>query len=232
MGRTTVVVHTTETAPSVRDPITGTIEAYISDQCPECAHGDLDLTGGRDGRWEITWEFVPCRAASPIEFLFENFNNYYWKIQPRGMASPTVKLTVDGRDATSTNDNHWEANLNGKTEATVVVTTLLGEFITSRVRAAARGVIRGGMIRSTGTNNPPPAPVPVDSEGDDNENDNGAPGSANPSAQFVRPTLTTRGSNWMVLSVGGQCRYCILNTSRCASAADSSRANAGFISRQ
>lgn len=63
--------------------------------------------------------------------------------------------------------------------------------------------------------------------------DNTAPtDSANPCAHFVRPELTHRGYNWMVRSVGGQCRYCIVNTSRCASAAGSARANAAFMSRQ
>jgi len=131
-------------------PIEGVIEGYISDKCPECAEGDLDLTGGKDGRWEIEWEFVECKPAKYIEFLFEDFNNYYWKIQPRGMASPAIKLTVDGKDAKFTDDNHWEVSMDDKTEAKVVVTTLLGQVIESNVKAAKGVAIRGGMITSSG----------------------------------------------------------------------------------
>lgn len=131
------------------DPITGVIEGYISDRCPECKHGDLDLTGGKDGRWDIEWEFVPCTPSKYIEFLFEDYNNFYWKFQPRGMASPAKKCTVDGKEAKFTQDNHWEISMDDKTEAKVVVTTVMGDVIQSYVKAAKGVAVKGGMIKKS-----------------------------------------------------------------------------------
>jgi len=34
--------------------------ATIDNLCPECKDGDVDLGLYGDGRWAITWEFVPC----------------------------------------------------------------------------------------------------------------------------------------------------------------------------
>lgn len=41
-------------------PITKSIFATIDNECPECHFGDIDIGLPGDGRWEITWDFVPC----------------------------------------------------------------------------------------------------------------------------------------------------------------------------
>ena len=50
-------------------------------RCPECAFGDLDFALSGDGRWDITWRFVPCEDSSDQTFLFEGSNEFYWKVR-------------------------------------------------------------------------------------------------------------------------------------------------------
>lgn len=89
------------------DPITGTFTAFVSDQCPECAEGDLDLAESGDGRWDISWKAVPCETGT-ISFYFEGSNNFYLKMQPRNMASPATTVKVNGAEGTRTQDNFFE----------------------------------------------------------------------------------------------------------------------------
>lgn len=44
-------------------PILGPIYATIDNECPECKKGDVDLGLGGDGRWRISWDYVPCDEA-------------------------------------------------------------------------------------------------------------------------------------------------------------------------
>lgn len=41
-------------------PIYGPIYATIDNLCPECKDGDVDLGLAGDGRFRITWDFIPC----------------------------------------------------------------------------------------------------------------------------------------------------------------------------
>lgn len=42
--------------------------------------GDLDFASDGDGRWDISWRFVPCEASTDQTFLFEGSHEYYWKV--------------------------------------------------------------------------------------------------------------------------------------------------------
>lgn len=42
--------------------------------------GDLDFAADGDGRWDISWHFVPCEGSSDQTFLFEGSNEFYWKV--------------------------------------------------------------------------------------------------------------------------------------------------------
>ncbi|RHY50305.1 hypothetical protein DYB30_000622 [Aphanomyces astaci] len=84
----------------------------ITDQCPECKTGDLDLsiqsfkalTGHDPARYKIDWQFVEC----PVEFVKgslefdvkEGSNAFWWALQPRNFAQPirSVELKAQGRD--------------------------------------------------------------------------------------------------------------------------------------
>lgn len=65
--------------------------------CPECSSGDLDFAADGDGRWDISWHFVPCDGGDDITYIFEGSNEFYWKIQPRGgkVSVYILKYTLD-----------------------------------------------------------------------------------------------------------------------------------------
>lgn len=107
----------------------------MSDKCPECADSDLDFSESGDGRWDIEWNFVECPGAGDPSFVFEGSNNFYWKIQPRGTATPVETLTVNGVKAAKTNDNFFEIQEGGPFEGpqTVETWTIGGDYFSSDV---------------------------------------------------------------------------------------------------
>lgn len=65
----------------------GEVTVRIVDQCPGCAHGDIDLSPEAfeklaplpEGRIDITWQFVPCDVNnSPIVYHFKEGSNQWW----------------------------------------------------------------------------------------------------------------------------------------------------------
>ncbi|CAM9699042.1 unnamed protein product [Ectocarpus sp. 13 AM-2016] len=89
------------------DPVEGAFKAYVTDRCPECLFGDLDFAADGDGRWDISWHFVPCEGSADQTFLFEGSNEFYWKIQPRGGRSPVERLWINGDEAERSEDNFF-----------------------------------------------------------------------------------------------------------------------------
>ena len=91
-----------------RDPVPSTFKAYVTDKCPECAWGDLDFSMSGDGRWDIERKFVECSAGDgQPTFMFEGSNPWYWKLQPRGTATPVTELYVNRKYAERTDDNFF-----------------------------------------------------------------------------------------------------------------------------
>lgn len=113
----------------------GTFKAYVSDKCPECASGSLDFALTGDGRWDIEWSFVPCPGSDVPTFMFEGSNLFYWKIQPRGTASPVEELTVNGLPGMRTDDNFFVIEDGGPFEGPqeVTTTTIDGVTVTTMV---------------------------------------------------------------------------------------------------
>lgn len=79
----------------------GTITVRVVDQCPECKHGDLDLSPQAfqmlsplaAGRIPITWHQVACNVTGPIAYHFKDGANAYWTaIQIRNHRYPIAKL--------------------------------------------------------------------------------------------------------------------------------------------
>lgn len=64
----------------------GEVTVRIVDLCPECKHGDIDLSPEAfeqlaplvDGRIAISWQFVPCNVTSPIVYHFKEGSNQWW----------------------------------------------------------------------------------------------------------------------------------------------------------
>ncbi|CAN0218075.1 unnamed protein product [Scytosiphon promiscuus] len=115
------------------NPIPSTFKGYMTDKCPECSWGDLDFSVSGDGRWDIEWEFIAC-PGEDIAFKFEGSNQWYWKLQPQGTKRPVKSLTINGKAASRTDDNHFV--LEGGPwygSQTVVTTTVAGVTQTSQV---------------------------------------------------------------------------------------------------
>jgi expansin (peptidoglycan-binding protein) len=79
----------------------GTVTVRVVDQCPECLHGDLDLSPQAfavlsplsAGRIPITWHEVACDVTGPIDYHFKDGANAYWTaIQIRNHRYPIAKL--------------------------------------------------------------------------------------------------------------------------------------------
>ena len=75
----------------------------VVDQCPGCAHGDLDLSEQAfaalaplpQGRIPITWHEVPCPVTTPISYRFKEGSNAFWTaIQIRDHRYAITKLEV------------------------------------------------------------------------------------------------------------------------------------------
>lgn len=116
------------------NPVTGSFKAFVSDQCPECAYGDLDFSQSGDGRWDITWNFVPCPGGDDeASFLFEGSNDFYWKIQPRGTKTPVQSLSVNGAAGSRTDDNFFVVRGDLAGEQSVTTTTIIGATATQDV---------------------------------------------------------------------------------------------------
>jgi len=79
----------------------GSVTVRVVDQCPECRHGDLDLSPQAfqrlsplaAGRIPITWHEVACDVSGPIAYHFKDGANAYWTaIQLRNHRYPIAKL--------------------------------------------------------------------------------------------------------------------------------------------
>ncbi len=66
----------------------GSVSVMVVDQCPECAHGDLDLSPTAfnqiaeqsAGRVTITWNFVSCSNSGPITYRYKDGVNQ-WHVE-------------------------------------------------------------------------------------------------------------------------------------------------------
>jgi expansin len=127
------------------NPIKGKFRAFVADKCPECKLGDIDLAKSGDGRWQVSWKFVPCPGGGSISYKFEGSNSYYIKVQPRGTSTPPTKVVVHGIAATFTDDNFWIVQSTGgpfPDIVKIVVTTANGEVHRDSVRGKS-GVVHG-----------------------------------------------------------------------------------------
>lgn len=79
----------------------GTVTVRVVDLCPECKHGDLDLSPQAfaqlsplsAGRIPITWHEVACPVNGPIQYHFKDGANPNWfALQIRNHRYPIAKL--------------------------------------------------------------------------------------------------------------------------------------------
>lgn len=86
----------------------GSVVVRIVDQCPGCAHGDLDLSEEAfamisplsAGRVAITWHEVACDVSGPIAYHFKDGANEYWTaVQIRNHRYPIASVEAKVGDA-------------------------------------------------------------------------------------------------------------------------------------
>ncbi|MCG8700241.1 MAG: Ig-like domain-containing protein [Bacteroidales bacterium] len=79
----------------------GTLMISIEDRCPECKHGDIDLSEDAfpyiddkiHGRVPISWKIVPCPVQGPIKLYFKEGSSQWWTaVQVRNHKYPVAKL--------------------------------------------------------------------------------------------------------------------------------------------
>eukprot|EP00761_Pharyngomonas_kirbyi_P001371 gb/GECH01001375.1/.p1 GENE.gb/GECH01001375.1/~~gb/GECH01001375.1/.p1 ORF type:complete len:331 (+),score=82.98 gb/GECH01001375.1/:1-993(+) len=118
--------------------------AVVHDLCPECSVGDLDLIGGKDGRWDIEWRAVPCPMGSDsvvVTYILQGSNPYYIKIQPRNMQIPLNRMWLRNPSENTwmemerTSDNFFELSPGFEVETPfrVRMESLLGETLEDQV---------------------------------------------------------------------------------------------------
>lgn len=81
------------------------VQVRITNECPECAPGDIDLSQQAfaklaslaRGRISINWNYVPCSDISgPIAYRFKDGSNPYWAaLQIRNHVQPISSVAVD-----------------------------------------------------------------------------------------------------------------------------------------
>lgn len=100
----------------------GRVTVRIVDLCPECVHGDLDLSPDAferlaqlgDGRIPISWELVACETKGPITWQFSSGSNPWWvAIQVRNHRNQVASIQADTgagwRQLARTDWNHFIA---------------------------------------------------------------------------------------------------------------------------
>ncbi|KAI5475079.1 hypothetical protein MNV49_001955 [Pseudohyphozyma bogoriensis] len=106
----------------------GSIDVQVTNECPECAEGSLDLsddayetiTGTSPGRTSITWDWISCVDAGlttgDVEIAWKSGSSAYWAaIQPRGGAVGISAVSIKESSASSytslarQNYNYWLA---------------------------------------------------------------------------------------------------------------------------
>lgn len=85
----------------------GEVTVRIVDLCPECKHGDIDLSPQAfeklaplvDGRITIDWQFVPCDVSGPIVYHFKEGSNQWWSaVQIRNHRHAIAKFEWQSSD--------------------------------------------------------------------------------------------------------------------------------------
>jgi expansin len=122
----------------------GAVTVRIVDRCPECVHGDIDLSPDafkmlaplEKGRIPISWQFVPCDVTGPVVYHFKEGSNQWWSaVQIRNHRNAVAKLewrADDGsfREAPRESYNYFiEASGMGPGPYTLRITDVFGSIL-------------------------------------------------------------------------------------------------------
>lgn len=139
---------------------------YIVDRCPECKHGDLDLspevfkrvTGSSPSRLRVKWKFVDCPVRGNIQICLKGGSNSFWTaIQPANMVAGVHSMEINGQSTTMV-DSAYYYLLDGKSEAQtdlssvrVRLTSVSGEVVEETVSLEAGACTEGTQQFSRGS---------------------------------------------------------------------------------
>eukprot|EP00644_Phytophthora_capsici_P003485 jgi/Phyca11/116881/e_gw1.31.389.1 len=137
---------------------TKSVVVQLLDRCPECKHGDLDLspsvfktlTGSHPSRYTIKWKFVDCPVAGNVNYCLKGGSNNYWTaIQPTNVATGVTSLKINGK-ATKMLDGAYYYLLYGAgtsqtdlSSVSVSLTDINGLSITDKVSLSAGSCTKG-----------------------------------------------------------------------------------------
>ncbi|EGZ29132.1 hypothetical protein PHYSODRAFT_437144, partial [Phytophthora sojae] len=137
---------------------TKSVVVQILDRCPECKHGDLDLspsvfktlTGSDPSRYTIKWKFVDCPVTGNVNYCLKGGSNNFWTaIQPTNVATGIKSLQINGK-ATKMLDGAYYYLLDGSGKAstdlskvTVSMTDINGVAMKDTVNLSAGSCTKG-----------------------------------------------------------------------------------------
>ncbi|KAF0687752.1 Aste57867_20536 [Aphanomyces stellatus] len=84
------------------------VMGQITDRCPECQHGDLDIsapmfrevTGDSTDRYDISWEFADCPAQGGIQVCAKSGSSKDWLyVQPANTVGGVASMKINGGEA-------------------------------------------------------------------------------------------------------------------------------------
>ncbi|KAG9416820.1 hypothetical protein AC1031_001210 [Aphanomyces cochlioides] len=82
--------------------------AQVTDRCPECSYGDLDmtlplfseLTGFVTDKYKIEWQFVDCDVSGGIQVCAKEGSSKFWLyVQPMNTVTGVKSMSINGGDA-------------------------------------------------------------------------------------------------------------------------------------
>lgn len=137
----------------------GTTVVKVTDRCPECPPGALDLSkqafariagGAQGGLDKVTWRLVSPADIGPLQFQVKKESSQWWvSLQVRNHRNPIVSLEIqrNGQWVAVQRQmyNYYESEGFGAGPFTVRVTDLYGQQIVSTVN------LTPGAVQTTGT---------------------------------------------------------------------------------
>jgi expansin (peptidoglycan-binding protein) len=135
----------------------GEVIVRVVDQCPGCAHGDLDLSEQAfavlsplsAGRIAITWQETECPVTGPVAYRFkEGSSQYYAAIQVRNHRYAITSLSANGTALTRADYNYFLAPQGlGTGPFTLQISDDRGQQLTDTAIALGDGVVRPGAAQ-------------------------------------------------------------------------------------
>jgi expansin (peptidoglycan-binding protein) len=134
------------------------VVVQILDRCPECQHGDLDLspsvftnlTGSTPSRYTVSWKFVDCPVQGNVNYCLKGGSNNFWTaVQPTNFATGVQSLQINGQETTMLGSAYYYL-LDGASEAqtdltsvTISMTDVNGNSIEDTVSLTADSCTEG-----------------------------------------------------------------------------------------